>query len=820
MLFRTFAKIFIATMVYPTNFEQKIGFDQIRSLVSQRCISPLGLNFVSKIRMSTKPVIIKAMLEQVEEMRQILLFDTHFPAQDYFDMSEEISMLKLEGSYIDTDALSRLKCMLVVIERIILYIQKRETEKYPHLTTLVNHLAFDHTLISLLDRVVDEKGNIRDNASPELQQIRREILQRSQDAAKKIRQILRSSKQDSIVAEDAEITIRNGRLVIPVFAAYKRKLRGFIHDESATGQTVFIEPESVFDDNNEIKNLQNAERREIIRILIEVSDAIRPTLNDIESMQLFLGLIDFLRAKAKLAIEMQGIKPIINDFPMIEWKKAVHPILYLNFIAQKKIVVPQNIMLSAKERVMIISGPNAGGKSVTLKTVGLIQYMFQCGFLVSVNELSEFGVFKHLFLDMGDEQSIDNDLSTYSSHLQNMKVMISESERNSLFLIDEFGTGTEPSLGGAMAEAVLDKLISNKSFGVVTTHFGNLKLVAENHPEVINAAMLFDIDEMKPLYILKIGKPGSSFTFEIAEKIGFPEEVLEQARQITGYDRIDYEQRLQQLETELHFMTEQKKQLNSADETLSELIERYEKSNKELELMRREAIHNARREAQEIVKNANKLIENTIFEIRKSQADKEQVKEIRQNVKTFIDEITDEVKPKHNSKLNKVISDKKEKNEAEESIKIGDCVLLLGMDAKADVLDIRGDDLTVALNGVIFRTNLKKVEKITRSESKKISRNPQAINSIYQRMMDKSIQFNSKLDLRGKRAEEALLETEKYIDDAMLLNVKELRILHGKGNGILRKLIRKQLSESSSVEKFYDEKIEFGGDGITVVELK
>ncbi len=809
-------------MVYPTTFEQKIGFDQIRNLVSQRCISPLGLNFVQKIRMSTKPETIRMMLEQVEEMRQILLFDSHFPAQDYFDMSEEIALLKLEGSHVDAESLARLKSMLKAIEQIIGYVRKRETEKYPHLIALVDHLNFDSTLVSMLDRIVDDKGNIRDNASPELQQIRRSIGQLTQNAAKKIRQILRSSKQESIVAEDSEITIRNGRLVIPVPAAFKRKLRGFIHDESATGQTVFIEPEAVFDDNNEIRDLQNAERREIIRILIEVSDTLRPTLEDLESMQLFLGLIDFLRAKAKLAIDIQAIKPIINEFATVEWKKATHPLLYLNFKSQKKTVVAQDITLTQKERILIISGPNAGGKSVTLKTVGLIQYMFQCGFLVPVSELSEFGVFKSIFLDMGDEQSIDNDLSTYSSHLKNMMVMISESNKQSLFLIDEFGTGTEPALGGAMAEAVLEKLIANQSFGIVTTHFGNLKLVADQYSEVKNAAMLFDIEEMKPLYILKIGKPGSSFTFEIAKKIGFPEPVLERAKQITGYDRINYEQRLQQLETELYTINEQKKQLNAADETLAELIERYNNKNSELEQVRREAIHQAKAEAREIVKSANKIIENTIFEIRQSQADKEKVKTIRKKVEEFTQTLAEKPIPKiaPKKKNEQIEASQPIKQELTKPLAPGDHVLLLGMDAKAEVIDLKGDEITVSLNGVIFRTELRKVEKISRSESKKIARNPHAAQSVYQRMIDKSTAFKTTIDLRGKRADEALVETERFIDDAILLSAKELRILHGKGNGILRQLIRKQLSNNGSVAKFYDEKIEFGGDGITVVELK
>jgi len=808
-------------MVYPSTFEQKLGFDQIRDLVSQRCISPLGLNFVRKIKMSTKVETIRMMLEQVEEMRQIMLFDSHFPAQDYFDLTDELALLKLDGAHIDGESLAKLKSTLKILAQIITYIRKREPDKYKHLTALIDHLTFDSSVIVLLDKVVDDKGNIRDTASAELFEIRRNIAQLTLSAAKKIKQILRSSKQESIVADDSEITIRNGRLVIPVPAAFKRKLRGFIHDESATGQTVFIEPEGVFDDNNEIRNLQNAERREIILILIATSDALRPYVSELESMQLFLGLIDFLRAKAKLAIEMQGVMPIINDKPGVEWKKAMHPLLFLNFKPLKKVVVSQDITLDNQARILIISGPNAGGKSVTLKTVGLLQYLFQCGFLVPVNELSEFGVFKNIFLDMGDEQSIDNDLSTYSSHLKNMMVMISESNEKSLVLIDEFGTGTEPSLGGAMAEAVLEKLIDNNAFGIITTHFGNLKLVADQHPSVKNAAMLFDIEEMRPLYVLKTGKPGSSFTFEIAKKIGFPEPVLEHARKITGYDRIDYEQRLQQLESELNAINEQKKQLNSADEMLAALIERYQKSNSELEQVRREAIHQAKAEAREIVKKANKIIENTVFEIRQSQANKDKVKHLRKEVDQFSQMLIDDLPKKSTPK--KDLLEKKSIDESdlefEKPLTAGDNVLILGMDAKADVIEVKGDEVTLSLNGVIFRTQRRKVEKISRAESKKISRNSSAIQSVYQRMVQKSTTFKSTIDLRGKRADEALIETEKLLDDATLLSVKELRILHGKGNGILRQILRQQLAINPIVARFYDEKIEFGGDGITVVEL-
>ncbi len=799
-------------MIYPENFKNKIGFDIVIDKINNFCLSTLGKNFVSKIKFSTNYSIIRIMLEQVEEFRQILLFDTHFPTDNYIDITEKLINIKIEGSYFEKETLFDLKKFLKTIENIVDFVSKRDRKKYPHLFNHIDNLNFDNNLFLVIDKIIDDKGEIRDNATEELLSIRKEIIRLTNETNKKTIQLLKFLKSESIINDDAEITIRNGRMVIPVPSPNKRKVKGFIHDESATGHTVFIEPDIVFDDNNEIRNLLNAERREIKRILVQITEQIRPNIDEINSYQIFVGLLDFLRAKAKFAIEINGVKPIINEIPIIDWKQAVHPLLFLNLKKQNKEVVSQNIELNESKRILIISGPNAGGKSVTLKTVALLQYMLQCGFLVSVNEVSEFGIFKNILIDIGDEQSIDNDLSTYSSHLLNMKTMLENSNNKTLFLIDEFGSGTEPSLGGAIAEAVLEKLISKKAYGVITTHFGNLKLIADKKIEVVNAAMLFDIENLKPLYILKIGKPGSSFTYEIANKIGLPEDVLNNAKMITGIDQINYEHKLQEIENELYSINQQKKQLKSADETLTEIINKYNLKNEELEKNKRKILTQAREEAKNIIGRTNKIIENTVSEIKNSKADKEKVKEIRKNITQFIENEIDK------SEVDEI----KSKNESfdTENIKLakGDFVFLLGLDATAEIISIKEQNITVSMNGVIFRTTLDKVEKISKNEFKLIKNNSSNI-SVYNKIAEKSSNFKTTIDLRGKRAEESINEINKYIDDAILLRIKLIRILHGKGNGILRNVIRDNLKQNPYIQKYYDEQIEFGGSGITVVEI-
>ncbi|MDR3047724.1 MAG: endonuclease MutS2, partial [Bacteroidales bacterium] len=604
-------------MIYPSSFEAKIGFDQIRSLLRDECISNMGKELVEKMVCCFDYNRLSVLLEQTKEFQSVLLYEDSFQAQDFYDLRQSLSPLKIEGTFIEIEDLAQLRSFVHAIMQTVVYFRIRhEDGKFPQLWLLCEDVFLEKTLFEAINKIIDGKGNLRDNASEELRRIRREIIKISDSADKKIGKLLAAAKQDGIVKEDAEMTVRNGRLCIPVTAAYKRRLKGFVHDESATGQTVFIEPAEVFDANNEIRDLLNGEKREIIRILTEITNTIRPSIPNLIDGHSFLGTIDFIRAKAKLAIKIDGVVPYIENNPVINWQTAIHPILYLNFKENKKTVIPLDIQLSTTSRILIISGPNAGGKSVCLKTVGLLQYMMQFGLAVSMKETSEMGIFTDFFIDIGDEQSIDNDLSTYSSHLLNLKTMVEHLNGNSLFLIDEFGSGTEPSLGAAMAESVLERFYELKAFGIITTHFGNLKTFSDLHPEAINGAMLFDMEALKPLFMLRIGKQGSSFTYEIARQIGFPEDIVQQAIQKSGTAQIDYEKKLEEIELEKIKTDKLLKQVNSAEEQLAAFITEYANKHHELETERKEILHAAKEQANSIIESANKLIEKTIREIK------------------------------------------------------------------------------------------------------------------------------------------------------------------------------------------------------------
>jgi DNA mismatch repair protein MutS2 len=504
-------------MIYPHNFEQKIDFDQIRGLINQSCISTLGKSKVDEIVFFDDFEQITRLHEEVEEFRHILLMETSFPAQNYFDLRKELHHLQIEGTCIEIQPLCELKAVLQTIQDCLVFFRVRAQEgKYPFLNALAAAISVDNALIQYIATLVDEKSNIRDNASADLQTIRQKIHTLEREIQKNLRKIMHQAKQDNLIESAVEFTVREGRLVIPVPAANKRRLKGFIHDESATGQTVFIEPQEIFESNNTLRDLHLLEKREILRILLAFTNTLRPSIHSILEAFDFLSTIDFIRAKTKFALSINAVKPLIVNKSIIQWHKAKHPLLYLNFKKQNKVVVPLDIEMGVSHRILILSGPNAGGKSVCLKTLGLLQYMFQCGLAVPVSELSEFGIFKHLFIDICDEQSIENDLSTYSSHLKNMDAIVQGADAETLFLIDELGGGTDPQYGGAIAESLLETLSKYKSIGLATTHFGNLKAMAARTEGIENAAMLFDEEAMKPLFILKMGKWGSSFTFEIA----------------------------------------------------------------------------------------------------------------------------------------------------------------------------------------------------------------------------------------------------------------------------------------------------------------
>jgi len=811
-------------VVYPGNFEQKTGFDSIRQMIVNACLSTLGKYFAKKMHFSSQIEIIGKLLDQTEEFRQLYLFDDPFPSQDYFDLTSEFDRLKAEGTYIPPEQLLELKLSLRTLLDVIYYLTKRN-KKYPALLALTVNIYSEDIILRDIELIINEKGEIHNHASPELSKIRKDIQSKVASVERKVYQSLSLGKKEGWLVQDAEITIRNGRLVIPVPASYKRKIKGYIHDESATGQTVFIEPSEAFETNNAIRELEIAERHEIIRILTLFTDTLRPQLSELIQAYRFLGLVDFIRAKALVSVQLNAIRPDIHNKPLIQWKQAVHPLLFLSHQLQNKKVVPLDISLDDNERILVISGPNAGGKSVCLKTAGLLQYMLQCGLLIPVKEASEAGIFHTLFIDIGDEQSLENDLSTYSSHLLNLKNILKNADKNTLFLIDEFGTGTDPHLGGAIAEAVLEELSRKNSMGIVTTHYSNLKLLAEKTAGIINGAMLFDNSKMQPLYLLKIGKPGSSFAFEIARNIGFPEKILQNAAEKTGTSQLDYEQCLTELETEKLALEKEFQQLRAADTLLSELIAKYKKLYNDLDAKKKEIISSARFEAKNLLTDASSLIEKTIKEIRENQAEKSATKAGRQEIKALTEKLqeatpqienTSHDNPESISLQNETESPK---SDIETPLRKGDKVCIIGQDFTGEILEIDDEEALVAFENFKIKTLRQHIERAS-EEPKEKRKTGSRYSGIINDINAKTTEFSLRLDVRGQRAEAALNTVQKYIDEAILLGVFEVNILHGKGNGILRHLIREYLSTVREIKQFYDERIEFGGHGITIVKFR
>ena len=752
-------------MVYPADFEIKTGFDIIRRMVTGFCLSEPGKTEAGHLHFSSAREEVEQWLIQTEEFRQITLFEEHFPAQDYYDLTPALVQIRIPGTYLEPELLSELRLSLITIGAILQFLEKNR-ERYPSLYRLRSDFegvpeipGTIRVLTAHIFNVIDERAQVRSTASKELSEIRREMDKTRSRIEKRVMQIFRTARDSGWTPDDAEVTVRDGQLVIPMINTHKRKISGFVRDESATGHTVYLEPAEMLEMNNDLRELALAEHREIIRILTLLAEEIRPWNPALLQAYLFLGRIDFIRAKALFANETGAVLPIITGENGFSWRQAVHPLLYLKHKPLKKTVVPLDITLDSQSRILVISGPNAGGKSICLKTVGLLQYMVQCGLLLPLKEDSEICLFEDIFIDIGDEQSIDNDLSTYTSKLLNTKFFIEHLHPRSLFLIDEMGTGTDPSLGGAIAEASLEAMTGTGAFGVVTTHYSNLKLLAGRIPGVVNGAMLFDSKKMKPLYKLQTGSPGSSFAFEIAENIGFPERVLKAASEKTGQGQLDFHRQLQDLEVERQEVSKKNTEVRVADEFLSELIAKYENLNKELEASKKTILAEAKAEAARLLKESNRMIEKTIREIRESQAEKEKTKEVREELTKFKET---------------VIAKAPEQRPAEAP-----------------------------------------------PRKKIIPSAPVTPASPYKSYMDdlnrKLLQFELTLDIRGKRVEEAYSLVQHYIDDAILLSLPEVRILHGKGNGVLRQVTRDYLKSVREVIKVQDERLESGGTGITVV---
>ena len=824
--------------IYPDNFEVKIGFDRIRELLKNKCLSSMGEELADEMGFMSHFGEVHTRLSETDEFVRILREFPNFPVSFYFDVREALERIRLEGRFLEVEELFDLKRALETLRAVVSFFSGPRSETLPLLSAKASQIRVYPYIAERIDTVLNKSGKIRDNASPELAKIRSEILSLQSGISKRLHAILKQAQREGWVDEDASVAIRDGRAVIPVLSANKRKLKGIVYDESATGKTAYVEPTEIVEMNNEIRELEYAERREIIRILISVSSDIRPYIDDLIYANAFLGEIDFIRAKAALAIDFGALRPDLYDGSLLDWRQAVHPLLMLSLRRENRTIVPLDIRLDRQDHILLISGPNAGGKSVCLKTVGLLQYMLQCGLLIPVQEGSKTGLFRHIFIDIGDEQSIDNDLSTYSSHLLNMKHFVRYSNERTLVLIDEFGTGTEPMLGGAIAEAILGKLNDQQVFGVITTHYTNLKHFASSVPGIVNGAMLYDSQKMDPLFRLEIGKPGSSFAFEIARKIGLPEEILQDATGKIGKKHIDFDKSLRSISRDKHYWETKRQKIRKVEKAVDEMADTYQKELEEVRQQRKEILKKAKEEAQQLLAGVNRQIENIIREIRESQADKERTKLLRQELEQLREQVKpdqpadDEVIIRKMEKLQKREKRRKQHlpekpalqepaGQEDAGLQTGDKVRLTGQEAIGELVSFNEKNAVVALGNLMMTVPLSNISRVSaneaRKEQRKRGRSGLALTLDYS---ERRMNFKSEIDIRGMRAEEAIPLVQNFIDEAVMFEVSKLRILHGKGFGILKEMIRNFLRSEPMVASFRDEHVQFGGAGITIVELK
>lgn len=809
------------TMLSPENFAQKTGFDSVTELLQGLCITKDAAELAGKMHPIAEFDKLLLFLQQTSEFKRVLELEKPFPSQDYYPMGGELARLRVMGAYITLQGLQQFRASYTTLSLIKDYFSQLDAALYPRLIEFSAMLEIDASILPETDRILTKTGEIRDNASENLLRIRNLIRRKTSQTQAYMVGYMRTAKQQGYVEENAEVTVRNERLVIPVRSSYKKAMGGFIHDVSSTGQTIFMEPEEIFNLNNEIVELKNEERLEIIEILKHFSDFLRPKIEGLQKAYRFLTAVDFLRAKAQLAVMLKGELPVVSPKPCLKWIKAMHPLLYLSIEKQaqsgtRSQIVPLDISLEEGERIVIISGPNAGGKSVCLKTVGLLQHMLQCGLLVPMSPDSQAGIFQNIFVDIGDEQSIENDLSTYSSHLKNMKFQVEHANAKTLFLCDELGSGTEPNVGGAIAEAMIETLLKKGAYGIVTTHYTNLKLLAKDHPGIVNAAMLFDQAAMRPLYIFRKGLPGSSFAFEIARKIGLPEDLLTAASQKAGRQQMHFEEELQQIEVQKHQMAKKQQQIDIADDLLSSTLSKYNRLLAELEQNKNTLMRQAKDEAKAVVKNANAEIERVIREIREAQAEKTATARLRRELQEKVAEETPE------KKVGKPIqkTQKKTSGAAVLPLKEGVWVRLDGEGSVGQIEQLNSRTARVNFDFIRMQVPLERLSALTQNEAAQQSQRLAKTSSKTQGFHDTGADFKPYLDIRGFRAEEAVSAVEKLLDEAVLYAHKHLEILHGKGNGVLRQITRATAAKSPHVASFADQSEEFGGSGITLIEMR
>ena len=851
-------------MIYPNNYESKIGFDEIRRLLKGHCMSSLGQEKVDELAFSDDASVINEAMAQVREMRRMMQA-TEKPEMNYFfDVRESVARLRMENTHIEEDELFDLRRSLETIGIIVAFLNKNngDDEKpeflYPALHRMAEDVLTFPAIIRRIDSILDKFGKIKDSASMTLAGIRHEMEQTAGSISRTLYTILHSAQHDGLVAQDVAPTLRDGGLMIPVAPGLKRKIKGIVHDESATGKTVFIEPAEVVEANNKVRELEAAERREIVRILTVFSDELRPHVQEVLDSYHFLAQIDLVHAKAEMAEQMQAFEPEVKGAPTMDWIRAIHPLLQRSLAKQDKKVVPLDIMLVKDKCLLIISGPNAGGKSVCLKTVGLLQYMLQCGLSIPVGDRSTVGVFQNIMIDIGDEQSITDDLSTYSSHLLNMKNMMKQANNRTLLLIDEFGGGTEPTIGGAIAEAVLNQFWKKDAFGVITTHYQNLKHFAEDHPGVVNGAMLYDRHQMQALFQLSIGQPGSSFAIEIARKTGIPEEVINDASEIVGSEYIQSDKYLQDIVRDKRYWEGKRQTIHQHEKSLEGHIQRYETNLEEIERERKAILNRAKQQAEELLAEANRKIENAIREIKEAQAEKEQTRLIREELQEFREQVQNDdtrglmSEEEFAKKLRQMEERKARKAQRKEKkgeelkaaseklaarakedlhpenrpLEKGDSVRIKGTNSIGEIESIQGKQATVIFGGLRSKVKLEQLERTSKAPTPATPADKHAHLAIQTSHMtratmeDRRQNFHQDLDVRGMRGDEAIDTVMHFIDDAILIGLSRVRILHGTGTGILRQLIRQYLNTVPNVKKAKDEHVQFGGAGITVVDLE
>ncbi len=828
-------------MIYPSNFEQKIGFDRLREQVVALCSTQAAREIISAERFSTRRSDIEFRQDITDEMRVIIMLEPDAPRDEFPDLEGVLSKIGVEGAFLTAEELAVLRQALTAVGNMVGFITSRKQEQYPRLRKRSESVCVFPDIIRRINQLIDDEGAIRDGASHELLTLRRAIREHEGQVSKRLQQVLNNAKRAGVVDAEAMISIRDGRAVIPVSAANKRKLNGFIHDESATGRTFYIEPVEVVELNNQLKELEYAERREIVRILTEFTQELRPDAEPISAAGEYLAEMDAVRAKARWAIENGAGKPIVSDDDRMVLRHAFHPLLAQTLKREKKELVPLDMQLDKEKHILVISGPNAGGKSVCLKTAGIVQYMFQCGFPVTAGEMSELPVFESICIDIGDEQSMDNDLSTYSSHLMNMKSMLQAASARTLVLIDEFGSGTEPVIGGAIAEAILERLLQKGCYGVITTHYSNIKYYATGTDGIANGAMMFDVQNIRPLFKLEQGKPGSSFAIEIARKIGLPEDIIKVASDKAGSDHINLERQLREIARDRRYWSQKRDRIRQTDRKVEELESSYEQQLARIKEERKEIISKAKEEAQRLIADANRQIENTIRTIKEAQAEKELTRLARRELDDFKETVNESESMFDSEKVDREMERlmrrkaRREENKkrqgsapaepksavpAPKPIEVGSKVKIEGQEVLGVVQSIKGKKAQVAFGQILTMVEKEKLIVVSNAEYKKSIRPTQARTVLSVDISSRKLNFKDSVDVRGMRAAEALEVVQDLVDDALMVGVGGVTILHGKGTGALQQEIRRYLRTIPEVESAKDEHADRGGAGITVVRFK